>query len=174
MSRKKKQTAETAVAQGLHFIDPVNGGVVPPIQPSTNFAREQNYQLISPSHSYGRDGNPTYNTAEQMLALMERGKDALLFSSGMSAAMAVVQALEPGDHIIAPAVMYWGLRNWLTHFCEKWGLELELFDPTSLDDLAGKLKAGKTRIVWIETPLSRANNSRSVPGTPVARVIRPG
>ena len=36
-----------------------------------------------------------------------------LFSSGMAAATAVFQALNPGDHVVAPKVMYWALRNWL-------------------------------------------------------------
>ncbi|MDZ7643452.1 MAG: hypothetical protein U5K76_04005 [Woeseiaceae bacterium] len=31
-------TIETRIAQGLHYVDAVTGGVVPPIQPSTTFA----------------------------------------------------------------------------------------------------------------------------------------
>ena len=152
MASKKKQKIETLIAQGMHCIDPLTGAVVPPLQPSTTFARDENYQLIAPQHSYGRDDNPSYGTAERMLARLEAGKDALLFSSGMAAAMAVMQSLKPGDHIVAPTIMYWGLRNWLIHFCDNWGLELDLFSPTDADDLAGKIKQGRTRIVWVETP----------------------
>ncbi len=152
MASKKKQKIETLIAQGMHCIDPLTGAVVPPLQPSTTFARDENYQLIAPQHSYGRDDNPSFGTAERMLARLEAGKDALLFSSGMAAAMAVMQSLKPGDHIVAPTIMYWGLRNWLIHFCDNWGLELDLFSPTDADDLAGKIKQGRTRIVWVETP----------------------
>ena len=152
MASKKKQKIETLIAQGMHRIDPLTGAVVPPLQPSTTFARDENYQLIAPQHSYGRDDNPSFGTAERMLARLEAGKDALLFSSGMAAAMAVMQSLKPGDHIVAPTIMYWGLRNWLIHFCDNWGLELDLFSPTDADDLAGKIKQGRTRIVWVETP----------------------
>jgi cystathionine gamma-synthase len=66
--------------------------------------------------------------------------------------MAVVQALRPGDHVVAPAVMYWGLRNYLVRYCRDWGLGLSLFDPGDPDDLARKADAPNTRLVWLETP----------------------
>ena len=46
---------------------------------------------------------------------------ALLFASGMAAATAVFQALAPGDHVLAPKVMYWSLRNWLMDFATSMG-----------------------------------------------------
>jgi cystathionine gamma-synthase len=143
---------ETWLAQGLHYVDPVTGAVVPPVSPSTTFARDDEYRLISPSHSYARDENPTFLFVEHMLARLEGGAAALLFSSGMAAAMAVVQTLKPGDHIVAPKVMYWGLRNWLVRFCERWGLTISLYDTAIDGDLERKARAGRTKIVWIETP----------------------
>ena len=147
-----KQAPETYTAQGLHYVDPHTGAVVPAINPSTTFARDENYRLVSDSHSYARDENPSYLSAERMLARLEGAASALLFSSGMAAAMAVVQALEPGDHIVAPRVMYWGLRKWLTKFCSNWGLGLDLYDSTDPDGLERTLIDGTTRLVWIETP----------------------
>lgn len=152
MSDNDERRSETLIAQGLHYLDPATGAIVPPIQPSTTFARDRDYKLLSAAHSYARDENPVYATAESMLMHLERADDALLFSSGMAAAMAVFQALEPGDHVVAPKVMYWGLRNWLTEFCANWRLELDLYDSTQPGDLANSLRTGKTRILWIETP----------------------
>jgi cystathionine gamma-synthase len=143
---------ETWTAQGLHFVDLVTGAVVPPISPSTTFARDDNYRLVSASHSYARDENPGFEVVEQMLSRLEGGAAALLFSSGMAAAMSVIQTLEPGDRIVAPKVMYWGLRNWLLKFCGRWHLDLSLYDSVAPDDLARTVKARKTRLVWIETP----------------------
>jgi cystathionine gamma-synthase len=152
MAKKRGATAETRIAQGLHYIDPLSGAVVPPIQPSTTFARERNYELVAPGYSYARDQNPVYETAEQMLVELEEADAALLFSSGMAAAMAVFQALEPGDHVMAPKIMYWGLRGWLLEFCANWGLDLEFYDSTRAGDLQARLRPGKTRILWLETP----------------------
>ena len=152
MSDKAGLAPETFVAQGLHYIGPEHGAIVPPIEPSTTFARDDQYRLWSESHSYARDHNPSYRPAEQMLQRLEGGADALLFPSGMAAAAAVVQSLNPGDHIVAPKVMYWGLRNWLIGFCRQWGLELDLFETGDVDGAAGRIRPGKTRLVWVETP----------------------
>lgn len=152
MPRESRLSPETLIAQGMHFVDPVTGAVIPPLHPSTTFARDENYQLVSAQRSYARDHNPGFDAAESMLTHLEGGADTLLFSSGMAAATAVVQTLKPGDHIVAPAVMYWGLRNWLTHFCDNWGLELDLFSPSDPGDLAKKVRQGSTRLVWLETP----------------------
>ena len=143
---------ETRAAQGLHYIDPDTGAIVPPIEPSTTFARDASYRLLSPAHSYARDHNPSFLPAERLLCDLEGGSDALLFASGMAAASAVVQALSPGDHVVAPRVMYWGLRNWLIDFCGRWGLELDLFDAAAPAGLEHRLRPGRTKLVWVETP----------------------
>jgi cystathionine gamma-synthase len=152
MAKKKELSPETKNAQALHQIDAMTGGITPAIHPSSTFLRDENYQLINTRHSYGRDEYPGYAVAESVLAELEGAPAALLFSSGMAAAMAVVQSLKPGDQIVAPRVMYWGLRNWLIKFCDHWGLGLDLFDAADPDALANTVINGKTKLVWIETP----------------------
>lgn len=152
MSSNRSLAPETTAAQALHYIDAATGAIIPPIQPSTTFARDEQYALTSAGHSYGRDENPTFLAPERVIACLELAADAMLFSSGMAAAMAVVHALEPGDHIVAPRVMYWGLRNWLLKFCANWGLKIDLYDAADAGALANAVIPGKTRLVWIETP----------------------
>lgn len=152
MTDRQEPTRETVVAQGMHYIDPATGAIVPPVQPSTTFSRDEEYRLVSPAHSYARDHNATFHAAEEMLVRLEGGADAMLFASGMAAAATVIQTLKPGDHIAAPRVMYWGLRNWLLRFCSQWGLGIDLFDPDDPEGLANAINKGKTRLVWIETP----------------------
>jgi cystathionine gamma-synthase len=106
MAKQKDLSPETKNAQALRQIDAMTGGIMPAIHPSSTFVRDESYQLINASHSYGRDENPGYAIAEKVLAELEGAPAALLFSSGMAAAMAVVQSLKPGDHIVAPRVMY--------------------------------------------------------------------
>ncbi len=48
--------------------------------------------------------------------------------------------------------MYWGLRKWLLEFAVPWGLELELYENASLDDLAARAQRRHPRLIWIETP----------------------
>lgn len=156
--KKPNLSPETLAAQASKP-DPATGAVMPPVHFSTTFARDENYALLNPRHAYIRDQNPTFDTAEQLLQTLEGGTDALLFSSGMTAAMAVAQALQPGDHIIVPKMMYWALRNWLEKFCSTWGVvltKLDLSDPAANAQI---LRAAlvtqpqaKTQIVWLETP----------------------
>ena len=149
---RKKLAPETISAQALGQHDDATGGVSPAIHPSTTFLRDENYELLNPAHGYSRDENPTYLAAENVLRELEHGEDALLYSSGMAAATAVIHALKPGDHVVAPKVMYWGLRNWLVSFCAQWGIGLDLFDSNDPDSLAATVRKGETQLVWIETP----------------------
>jgi len=136
----------------MHYIDSASGSVVPPVMPSTTFARGDDYALLAADNAYSRDDNPSYRTAECMLTRLEGGADSLLFSSGMAAAASVLQSLRPGAHVVAPRVMYWGLRNWMFEFCSRWKVDLDFFDAADPDDLARNVQAGRTSLVWIETP----------------------
>ncbi len=152
MGKKNALTAETRTVQALGQIEESTGGISPAIYPSTTYVRDGNYELRNPDHSYGRDENPTHDVAENILRDLEGAADSLLFSSGMAAAMAVIQSMEPGDHIVAPNVMYWGLRNWLTRFCTQWGIALDLFESSNPNALAATVRSGETKLVWIESP----------------------
>jgi cystathionine gamma-synthase len=103
---------ETLLAQAAGADDPATGGIIPPLQPSTTFLRDPD-NAYRRGFDYARDRNPTLAPAEAVLAALEGGAEALLFASGMAAATAVFQALRPGDHVVAPRVIYWGLRKWL-------------------------------------------------------------
>ena len=141
----------TLAAQGLGFIEPVTKSIVQPIHVSTTFERDPDNQY-SAGRCYSRADNPSFDQVEATLAALEQGTDALVFSSGMAAATACFLALDPGDHVIAPTVMYWALRNWLTTFARRWGLEVSLVDTTNLDDLRAAIQPGRTKLVWLETP----------------------
>jgi cystathionine gamma-synthase len=64
----------------------------------------------------------------------------------------VFQALRPGDHVLAPKVMYWSLRNWLMGFATSWGLDVELIDMTDPASVRSAIRPGTTKLVWVETP----------------------
>jgi cystathionine gamma-synthase len=70
----------------------------------------------------------------------------------MAAAAAVFQSLPRDSHVLAPQVMYWGLRGWLNNFAAAWSIDVEYVDATSLEILRAAVRPGWTRLVWIETP----------------------
>lgn len=138
-----------ARAMGAH--DPATFGVVPGIHPATTFLREGDLSYPA-GHAYARPANPTFDPAERLLANLEGAAEALLFASGMTAATMVFQALSPGDHVVAPRVMYWGLRHWLRDVAGRWGLDVDFIDMTDMAAVAAAIRPGRTRIVWAETP----------------------
>ncbi len=141
----------TLAAQALGWINSQTGAVVQPVHVATTFQRDPDNQYRR-GRSYARDNNPTYDQPQALLTALEGGVDTLLFASGMAAAAAVFQSLPRGAHVVAPKVMYWGLRSWLMDFAETWGLEVDFVDAASLDALKGAVMPGRTRLVWIETP----------------------
>jgi len=77
---------------------------------------------------YGRSDNATVRQTEQVITSLEGGAATLLYASGMAAATAAFQAIERPAHVIAPKVMYWGLRRWLTEEARDLGIEVTLID----------------------------------------------
>ena len=141
----------TLAAQALGRIDEATRGVVPPIHVTTTFLRDPDNQYRS-GNIYGRADNETVREAEAVIAALEGAEAAMLLGSGMSAATAVFLAFAPGDHVVAPKVMYWALRNWLLTDATRWGLDIEIVDTTDLAALGAAVRPGKTKLVWLETP----------------------
>jgi cystathionine gamma-synthase len=150
MIRKTLHPA-TLAAQALGSTDAATGAVVLPIHTATTFLRDADNQYRR-GRSYGRADNPTYDQPQALLTALEGGAATLLFSSGMAAAAAVFQCLPRDSHVVAPQVMYWGLRGWLRNFAKAWGLAVDFVDATSLDALRGAVSPDRTRLIWIETP----------------------
>src|SRR6266404_1900330 len=143
------QIETTAVHAGRR-IDPATGAVVAPIHLSTTFERgaDGEYPL---GFSYAREDNPNRRALEECLAALEGGKQALAFSSGMAVATAILQGLEPGDHILAPDDVYYGFRKLIGEVFAKSGLEVSYVDMTNVESVRAAVRPS-TRLVWIETP----------------------
>ncbi|MEM7253583.1 MAG: aminotransferase class I/II-fold pyridoxal phosphate-dependent enzyme [Pseudomonadota bacterium] len=150
-SDKRPKHHQTLAAQALGRIDPTTKAVVPPLHLSTTYLRDPDGGYRT-GRGYTRAENPTYDTAEDLLTTLEGGAASLLFASGMAAAVSVFQTLLPGDHVVAPKVMYWALRKWLNEFAVAWGLVVDFVDTTEVDAVSNAIRTGQTRVVWLETP----------------------
>jgi cystathionine gamma-synthase len=148
---KPKLSSRTLAAQAMGRIEPTTQAIVPPLHVATTFVRDPDNQYRS-GYGYGRPDNATVRQAEAVIAALETAEEALLFSSGMAAATAVVLALEPGAHIVAPKVMYWALRHWLTVEAARFGYRTDIVDMAEPDAVKRAVRPGETRLVWAETP----------------------
>lgn len=153
MSSSRPQWSKRSLtAQAMGHVDPITKAVVMPIHVATTYIRDED-NAYSSGYVYGRPDNATVREAEQVLAMLEEAEaGALLFSSGMAAATAVFQALNPGDHIVASKVMYWALRSWLMTEAVRWGLDVDFVETDDLDALRRAMRPGRTKLVWVETP----------------------
>ncbi|MFQ5958829.1 MAG: trans-sulfuration enzyme family protein [Alphaproteobacteria bacterium] len=141
----------TLAAQAMGWDEPAHAGIVPPVYPSTTFAKEAHDQGRV-GRMYSRDANPTYDQAEALLAALEGGAGCRLFASGMAAACAVFQALKPGDHMVLPTVTYHGVRKWAKVHGAHWGLDIDFVANGDLPALERAVRRGETALVWVETP----------------------
>lgn len=143
----------TAVHAG-HVPDALTEGSVQPVAPaiilSSTFQRNPDGSYPS-GYIYSQINNPNRAALESAIAALEGGSEGIAFASGSAAMMAVLQSLQPGDHVLAPIAMYYGNRTMLTSIFQQWGLQTT-FAP--MDDLE-RVKAAvtpATRLVITETP----------------------
>ncbi len=144
-------STETLAAQALGHIDRDTRALVPPIHMTTTFEREPDLSYPA-GYSYSRNGNPTYECAQDLLARLEGGSSCLLFSSGMAAITALFTGLQPGAHVLAPEYFYYGTRGWLENWARPWGIDIDYIPGNDVTHVERLIRKGQTRLVFLETP----------------------
>lgn len=153
MTDKKEISMQTRLAQACHYIDEATGGISPPLQMSTTYARRADYETLG-AYSYSRSGNPSWQQLEKVCADIDGGVDAKCFASGMAAICSVLETVNSGEHVVAPRIMYHGSQDWLRRISERRSIGLILFPANDLDALRQAIQPGKTSLVWIESPVN--------------------
>ena len=139
----------TLAARALESANRELPALTPPIHVSTTFIRDPDNGYSS-GHVYGRMDNGSNQHAEARLAELEHASEAMLFTSGMAAATTLLTTLPP-THIVAPKLMYWGLRSWIQDI-RRYGHTLTCVDMSDIDAVKAAIVPHKTGLVWIETP----------------------
>ena len=151
MTAERICAIETLTAQGMGWVDTDTRSIVPPLFPSTAFEREADLTYKN-GRTYTRADNPTYDQVSALLVALEGGREAQLYSSGMAAIVAIFDALEPGDRVLVPESVYYGVRKWLTAHAGPAGTPYRFIENGCAEALETALRRERTRIVWIETP----------------------
>jgi cystathionine beta-lyase/cystathionine gamma-synthase len=102
-------------------------------------------------YEYSRTSNPTRTALERNLASLEGGAWGLCFASGLAATNALLDRLEPGDHVVAGSDLYGGTYRLFTKVFERYGVRFTFVDTTSAENVRGALEDA-TRMVYVETP----------------------
>jgi cystathionine gamma-synthase len=141
---------ETLAVHAGQQIDPATGAVAPPIQLSTTFERDVE-GTYARGFMYTRNNNPNRQALEEGISALESGAAAAAFASGSAATSAILQALAPGDHVLAHVDAYYGTTRLLREIFLRWGLHADFVDMSDLAAVKKALRAN-TKLAWMETP----------------------
>ena len=155
---------ETLAVHVGREIEAGTGAVTPSITLATTFERAADGTFPEGNYVYTRSANPNRNGLERCIAAMEGGAVGIAFASGMAAASALLQALDPGDHVILPDDLYHGVRHVSSEVFGRWGLQVSHVDLTDLSAVKRAIQKN-TKLIWAETPSNpqlKINDLRSL------------
>lgn len=151
--------------------DTAHGARVPAIHMSSGFlfddfeqARDR-FAGTDDGYTYTRLGNPTNADVERRVALLERGAEAILVSSGQAAAtVAFLGLLQAGDHVVSARSIYEGTRGLLTQNLGRLGIEVDFVgDARDLDAWAAAVRPN-TKAFFAETIPNPKNDVLDITG----------
>jgi cystathionine gamma-synthase len=143
---------ETRAIHTAQDPDPLTGGVIPPIHMTTTH-KQDGVGNLRKGYEYNRAANPTRTALQEALASLEGGRFGLSFSSGLAAEDAIIRAvMKPGDHVILGNDMYGGSYRLFARVFKAWGIDFTIVNLNDSSALEAAFVAGKTKLVWIETP----------------------
>ncbi|NJL07097.1 MAG: aminotransferase class I/II-fold pyridoxal phosphate-dependent enzyme [Methylacidiphilales bacterium] len=162
MARSPRNAEQGFATRAIHSgYDPADaeGALTPPIHLSSTYVFEtaehgaEVFAGLRDGYAYGRTKNPTQSILETRLADLEGGEAALAVASGMGAISATLWTLlNAGDHVVIDKVLYGNSYKLFTTGLSRFGVEVTVADFTNTDSVAAAVRAGKTRLVYFETP----------------------
>ena len=113
---------------------------------------------------YSRSNSPTKQDLEKLMANLENGKYAYVFSSGMGATNAVLTLFQSGDHVIVGADVYGGTYRIIKELYPKFGIDYTFVDTTELKNIEDAIKEN-TKAILVETPSNPLMDVTDIRGT---------
>ncbi|MEO7193144.1 MAG: aminotransferase class I/II-fold pyridoxal phosphate-dependent enzyme [Vicinamibacterales bacterium] len=106
----------------------------------------------SDRYLYSRYANPTVESAEVKLAVLEAAEAAIVTASGMAATTtALFGLLSPGDELVCSSSVYGGTLKLITRWLDRFGVRVRFATLEELGD-PGPLLNAKTKVLWFESP----------------------
>ena len=135
--------------------DPSTGAIMTPIYQTSTYVQEAPGK--NKGYEYARSQNPTRKALEDALAIIENGKYALAFGSGVAATDSVIKLLNPGDEVIAANDMYGGSYRLFTKVWERYGIKFIYVNTTDVENVKTAV-TDNTKLIWVETPTNPLMN----------------
>ena len=154
----KNKGINTRVTHAGENPDTVHGSVGVPIYQTSTFKfqdADHGARLFGgeeKGYIYTRIGNPTTNTFEEAVALLEHGYGGIATASGMAAVSSVYMAyLGAGAHMVGTDAVYGSSRMVIENDFSRFGVESSFVDTADLDLIRRSMQPN-TKLLYIETP----------------------
>ena len=129
-----------------------NNPVIQPITLSSTFKLNSLTDIDKEEFTYARSNNPTRKLLEDNLAVLENGKYALTFSSGLGATTCLAHLLNENEEILAGHDLYGGSKRYFNTILQNKVTYID-FNEYDLQGIENILKKRhQIRMVFIETP----------------------
>ncbi|MFW6287437.1 MAG: trans-sulfuration enzyme family protein [bacterium] len=115
---------------------------------------ERTFSFECDDYVYTRGNNPNLKEFEERMAILEGGKSAVAFSTGMAAISTVLfSLLKPGDTMLSHRMVYGSSYNVINKLLPDYKVKTEFLDLTDLDVLEDCL-TDEIRVIYFETPVN--------------------
>jgi O-acetylhomoserine (thiol)-lyase len=148
---------DTIALHGGQKPDPTTNARAVPIYQTTSYVFDSAehaanlFGLKEFGNIYTRIMNPTNDVFEQRVAALEGGVAALAFASGSAAVtFSILNIAGAGDHVISANSLYGGTYNLFVHTLPRFGLDIDLVDPSDPENFRRALKPN-TKLIYAET-----------------------
>jgi len=101
---------------------------------------------------YTRYANPTIDTFEKRMAVIDGSESCFATSSGMAAVFASLMCqLKVGDHVVSATALFGSCREVIKNIITRYGIEVSFVDGKNIDNWKKEIKSN-TKIFFFETP----------------------
>ena len=156
---------ETQQIHAGQVADPTTGARALPLYQTTAYQFRDTkhaadlFGLAELGNIYTRIMNPTQDTVEQRIAVLEGGVAALLLSSGSAATtFAILNVAEAGDHIVSSPSLYGGTYNLFHYTLPKFGIEVSFVENPDDPESWRKAVKPNTKAFFGETIANPKND----------------
>jgi len=140
---------ETKIVRGNIKPDPTTGAIIPPLYQTSTYVLEEVGK--DKGFDYTRSANPTRQTMEEHLAIIEGGNYCVAFSSGMATVDSCMKLLRSGDHIICSDDVYGGVSRHFNKLMTNYNISFTYVDSQNPQYVEDAIQTN-TKMIWIETP----------------------
>jgi len=111
---------------------------------------------------YTRYANPTIDTFEKRMAIIDGAESCFATASGMAAVFASLMCqLQAGDHVVSATALFGSCREVIKNVITRYGIEISFIDGKNIESWKKEIKPN-TKVFFFETTFSLEDAAKPV------------